>query len=214
MTDEWDGAFLATLANMPSGPFSTYDYIQRFQAEHPAAWQELEQSHGAGGKGAGQYRTVNTQVAHTLSRLARAGVLKSLGYRDSAPDIWGNKSIAYWNVGEDSAEKEADLILDQEYREGSLILKAHLQRERHWGLARKKKESFVKEHGHLFCERCDLDPGKAFGLPIGNAVMEVHHAAVAVGEMGKNHVTKLSDLQCLCANCHRLVHTKMNSSLP
>jgi 5-methylcytosine-specific restriction protein A len=34
----------------------------------------------------------------------------------------------------------------------------------------------------------------------------VHHRTTAVAKMNGTTRTRLSDLQCLCANCHRLVH--------
>lgn len=37
-------------------------------------------------------------------------------------------------------------------------------------------------------------------------VLDVHHEKVMVSDMGENHVTNLSDLRILCANCHRRVH--------
>ena len=43
--------------------------------------------------------------------------------------------------------------------------------------------------------------------------IEVHHAEVSVAAMVEGHRTKLSDLQCLCANCHRLVHAEINASV-
>lgn len=101
------------------------------------------------------------------------------------------------------------LPADEEYQEGTLKLRRHLQRERSPGLATRKKEDFRKRHGKLYCERCELDPVAAYGAEHGAAIIEVHHAAIMVGEMGENHRTKLDDLQCLCANCHRLTHAEL-----
>ena len=204
--------FLQTLASLPAGSFSTADFIDVYKVSQPIEWKRIEAKHGVGGKGAGQHRTVFTQVAHTLSRLAKQGSLFKLDYRP-APDWWGNGVVQYWTLDssvEDEGEKAE--VVDTEYREGSPQLKTHLRRERHWGLAKKKKADFIAKHGKLTCERCKLDPGKTFGLPLGNAVIEVHHAAIAVGAMKESHRTKLSDLQCLCANCHRLTHAQMNAA--
>ena len=41
---------------------------------------------------------------------------------------------------------------------------------------------------------------------MGPACIEVHHQAVQVENMAEAHQTKLEDLQCLCANCHRVEH--------
>lgn len=203
--------FSETLNRLPPGEFSTADFVYEYRSAYPAEWLQIEGQHGQGGKGAGQHRTVFTHVAHRLSSLARQGALYKLDYRP-APDWWGNAVVQFWSSTDPAvtSSPEPDAT-DPEFREGSLRLKKHLQRERHWGLAKKKKVAYIAAHGKLECERCRMDPAALFGFPIGHAVIEVHHAEVAVGEMTDGHRTKLSDLQCLCANCHRLVHAEMNA---
>jgi 5-methylcytosine-specific restriction protein A len=66
----------------------------------------------------------------------------------------------------------------------------------------------------LFCERCCADPIEIFGSEHGEACIEVHHARVQVGQMPEDHTTRLEDLQCLCANCHRFVHRLLRRGLP
>jgi 5-methylcytosine-specific restriction protein A len=101
---------------------------------------------------------------------------------------------------------------DLEWSEGRPKLVAHLRRERARGLSQAKKAAFKREHGRLFCERCHIDPVGTFGPEAGEACIEVHHEATQVKDMEDRHVTKLDDLKCLCANCHRIVHhlTKFN----
>ncbi len=85
----------------------------------------------------------------------------------------------------------------------------HLRSERRSGLAAAKKDDFIASHGKLFCERCGLDPVTAYDAEYADACIEVHHANVAVADMQPGHKTKLTDLQCLCANCHRVEHRRM-----
>ncbi|MGN7752957.1 hypothetical protein [Sinorhizobium sp. 22678] len=94
---------------------------------------------------------------------------------------------------------------DREWAEGRPKLLMHLKRERAPGLSRAKKVSFIRRHGRLYCERCGLDPIEVFGAPVGEACIEVHHSQTRIGDMGEGGRTKLSDLQCLCADCHRVV---------
>lgn len=103
--------------------------------------------------------------------------------------------------------------IDEEraWAEGSPKMVKHIRRERAPGLARMKKRWFVQQHGHLFCERCNLIPASALG-PFGDACIEVHHAAIAIAQMSGENVTRLADLQCLCANCHRIVHREQLQS--
>ncbi len=98
---------------------------------------------------------------------------------------------------------------DREWSEGAPRLVSHLKRERAPGLALAKKISFKRKHGRLYCERCKLDPVVAYGGPRGEACIEIHHNSTHVRNMSRAHKTRLQDLQCLCANCHRIVHRLM-----
>lgn len=101
---------------------------------------------------------------------------------------------------------DADADTDPDWTEGKKRLTSHLKRERGVGLAKAKKAQFKRLHGKLICERCNEDPVARYGTEHAEACIEAHHAAKQVGEMPEGHKTKLADLQCLCANCHRLIH--------
>ena len=93
--------------------------------------------------------------------------------------------------------------------EGNPHIVRHLRRERKAGLAKAKREQFKALHGELRCENCGFLPSVSFGDETGDACIEVHHAAIQVSEMKSDHETKLSDLKCLCANCHRVIHRRL-----
>jgi 5-methylcytosine-specific restriction protein A len=98
---------------------------------------------------------------------------------------------------------------DRSWAEGRPKFVAHLKRERSPGLSKAKKAQFREQHGQLHCERCGLQPVETFGAA-GEACIEVHHRLVSVGEMAEDHRTRLADVECLCANCHRIVHAEMS----
>lgn len=106
-------------------------------------------------------------------------------------------------------DSEAPVAPEQEWAEGSYRLVPHWKRERAAGLSKAKKAQYRRLHGKLTCERCGLDPVQVFGSDIGEACIEVHHAKVQIKEMQPGHATSLNDLQCLCANCHRVVHREL-----
>jgi 5-methylcytosine-specific restriction protein A len=109
--------------------------------------------------------------------------------------------------GEPHELPESEVYVDQEWREGGVKLKSHLKRERAPGLARAKKAEYRRTHnGRLSCERCGVDPVAHYNAEEAEACIEVHHSAVHLSEMADGHKTTFGDLQCLCANCHRLVH--------
>lgn len=102
--------------------------------------------------------------------------------------------------------------LDQEWLEGAPRLRTHLRRERAAGLAQEKRAAFIREKGHLYCERCGMDPVKQYGTQAAESCIEVHHQAVPVAKMLPGAKTTLAHLLCLCANCHRLTHREMRDT--
>jgi len=93
--------------------------------------------------------------------------------------------------------------------EGNPKIVSHLVRERQPGLAKKKRDEFLAEHGRLFCEDCQLDPVALYGEEVGTACIEVHHHRTHVAEMQPGHQSATTDLKCLCANCHRVLHRRL-----
>ncbi|UYV37595.1 hypothetical protein N4R57_00245 [Rhodobacteraceae bacterium D3-12] len=108
-----------------------------------------------------------------------------------------------------SADRTDLSSVDLYWAEGDFRLVSHLRRERANGLSDAKKTAFIQEHGKLYCEKCQFDPVSTYKDEAAKACIEVHHRAVAVSKMTSGHKTRLSDLQCLCANCHRFVHANL-----
>ena len=106
-----------------------------------------------------------------------------------------------------------DPTSDSEFREGTPRLRQHLRRERAQGLRQAKLAHFRRQQdGRLFCERCGFDPLEKYASPDADAAIEVHHASVQIQAMSDGHITTLADLTCLCANCHRVVHSELRRS--
>lgn len=99
------------------------------------------------------------------------------------------------------------------WSEGKTRLSFHLKRERSQALSRAKRAQFRRAHGKLMCERCSIDPVAEYGTEHAEACIEVHHSTTHVSKMDAGHVTTLNDLQCLGANCHRLVHRELRESM-
>jgi hypothetical protein len=97
---------------------------------------------------------------------------------------------------------------DASWVEGNPKLVTHLKRERAKGLSQAKKADFKALNGKLHCERCGIDPVAKYG-ELGEACVEVHHRDMQVKDMEPDHITTLDELQCLCANCHRIVHREL-----
>ncbi|GGE92588.1 hypothetical protein GCM10008020_42020 [Massilia psychrophila] len=107
---------------------------------------------------------------------------------------------------QDSAPVPVGPAVDKFWVEGKQKSVTHFRRERGAGLANAKRAQFRRLYGKLKCERCDLDPAVVYGGVHGEASIEVHHKVTQVQDMDEGHVTMLGDLECLCANCHRVAH--------
>lgn len=122
---------------------------------------------------------------------------------------------AGWNIcpkGEAAVVVEAPPAKDQEWSEGTPRLRQHLSRERASGLREAKKAEFRRTHGgRLFCEHCQEDPVEKYGTEHAEACIEVHHKSTHVAAMAAGHRSRLEDLECLCANCHRLEHRRIRA---
>lgn len=101
---------------------------------------------------------------------------------------------------------------EREWDEGRRVLRSHMARERAPSLSKAKRAQYRRMHGVLKCEECGLVPSQHYETALADACIEVHHASVTVSEMGADHKTRLEDLQCLCANCHRLIHRRMREA--
>jgi hypothetical protein len=113
--------------------------------------------------------------------------------------------------GQPGTERDSEVDAIEGWTEGKAKLVAHVKRERAYGLSRAKKAQHIRLHGRLFCERCKLDPIDSYKKEEAEACIEVHHASMHVSAMSEGHITTLDDLQCLCANCHRLVHALLRA---
>lgn len=123
------------------------------------------------------------------------------------------KSSASSEEIDDALSRLPSIDSDREMVEGDLKLVTHLKRERASGLARKKRAVFIAKHGKLFCERCGFVPSDHYPPEVANASIEVHHHETQLKDMGVSHKTKLSDLRCLCANCHRITHRELSRGI-
>ncbi|AWW39381.1 HNH endonuclease [Streptomyces cadmiisoli] len=87
--------------------------------------------------------------------------------------------------------------------EGRLLVRRALARERDPKLRAMKVQQARRLGRQLRCEVCDFDFARTYG-DLGDGYIEVHH--VTPLHVSGTRETKLDDLACLCANCHRMCH--------
>jgi 5-methylcytosine-specific restriction enzyme A len=87
--------------------------------------------------------------------------------------------------------------------EGRLLVRRALARERDPKLRALKIKQAQRSGRPLQCEVCDFDFARTYGA-LGEGYIEVHH--VTPLHISGRRETKLDDLACVCANCHRMCH--------
>lgn len=87
--------------------------------------------------------------------------------------------------------------------EGKLKLVTHFRRERNSEIVRRKKQQAL-ESNILFCEVCNFSFREKYAVNF----IECHHKT-PISQTGITQ-TKLEDLALVCANCHRMLHKKID----
>lgn len=87
--------------------------------------------------------------------------------------------------------------------EGRLLVRRALARERDPKFRALKIRQARRRGQPLQCEVCGFDFARAYG-GLGEGYIEVHHVTPLY--FSGTRETKLDDLACLCANCHRMCH--------
>lgn len=95
---------------------------------------------------------------------------------------------------------------DTDFPEGKLVEKIHKTRERNIKVIALAKKTFLRKHGRLFCQVCEIDFGKKYG-EIGKGFIETHHT-VPVSDLKKDSKTNIKDIALVCPNCHRMLHRR------
>ena len=125
-------------------------------------------------------------------------------------DIWQRFSSYFIQTEQPSVAITAALINELEISnpeltvtEGELRLVSHLVKERNREIVKEKKRLAIKDN-ILHCEVCKFSFAQIYGADF----IECHHLS-PIGESGVRE-TKLEDLALVCANCHRMLHSKFD----
>ena len=69
-----------------------------------------------------------------------------------------------------------------------------------------------KKYGRLICEACGFDFEKAYG-ELGRDFIEIHHNKPLFEQDGEVVIDPSTDLDCVCSNCHRMIHRNKSDTL-
>ena len=87
-------------------------------------------------------------------------------------------------------------------KEGRLLTRLHVYRERDRRLVRRARNYYRRQRGgKLVCEACGCVPVEVYGAA-GESCMEAHHK-IPIEELQPDSVTVVKDIAMVCASCHR-----------
>lgn len=108
------------------------------------------------------------------------------------------------SVFREENEKE-DPLCTEIFKEGQITKIYGRKYERNPQIRRAFVKNFKKKHGRVYCEACGFDFGKTYGK-LGEGFIEVHHNKPISSFKDEHEVDIEKDLNCLCSNCHRMIH--------
>jgi predicted HNH restriction endonuclease len=95
---------------------------------------------------------------------------------------------------------------ERAFREGRVLYRLHLLRERSQALVRAVRARALDEHGRLFCGACRFNLAAQYGR-LGEGYVECHHTR-PVSDTAEAEKTDPADVALVCSNCHRMIHRK------
>ncbi|WP_158304258.1 HNH endonuclease [Solidesulfovibrio magneticus] len=129
-------------------------------------------------------------------------------YNGNVMELREAANVIIKNIGVDRSIGQKNL---QKYiaeaREGKVLTKIHVQRERSKSLIESKKKYVMNTCGVLECEVCGFSFHKFYGER-GKNFAEVHHIK-PLSYLDAEASTKIEDLAIVCSNCHRMIHSQL-----
>lgn len=102
---------------------------------------------------------------------------------------------------------ETDLEEEITGKEGRMLTRVHAYKERDRKFAAMAKKHYkTKNGGKLWCVACDLQP-EALYDDRGERCIEAHHK-IPIEELQPDSITRIDDMAMVCANCHRVIHSR------
>ena len=138
----------------------------------------------------------------------------SIALRSTADAVLSTKSNLFGPSNFGSAMTLIDVQQKPEVRlekmagvEGRLLTRTHVYRERDHTFAKHVRAHYTAlAGGPVRCHACGNVPTDAYG-PAGDSCLELHHKT-PIAQLQPDSVTVVDDMALVCANCHRVIHSK------
>ena len=146
---------------------------------------------------------------HDTKGVSRGNKLEEVVWTEYANDPMALRKVvaSIVDVTQAATEHDAPVLPEDdlfEAREGKLLSRIHRYRERNAAIVKRRKTSYLTQHGHLCCEACGFDFRATYGRR-GDGFVKFHHTK-PVSELLVGDTKKLNDLLLLCDDCYRMVH--------
>lgn len=155
------------------------------------------------------------QVLQEHAAAVRQGV-NDTAIRKTADELIRVKSSLFGMTNAGSAlaliEAEAQSDTEEEWeptgREGRILTRLHVFKERDRRFVQQVRERYKNQHGGLLrCEVCGRIPAESYGPENGERCIEAHHK-VPIEQLQPDSTTHLADMAMVCACCHRVIHSQ------
>lgn len=118
-----------------------------------------------------------------------------------------------WLIDDTEPNKEVGELLGENDNESVVLKPDEEGMKKQYYVTRyersgKNRRLAIKAHGYK-CMACGFDFEEKYG-ELGKEFIEVHHVVPLSSRTEVVNVNPETDLICLCANCHRMVHRKKN----
>lgn len=118
-----------------------------------------------------------------------------------------------WHINDVMPVDDVKELLTEEENESTVMTPDSEGMKKQYYVARyersaKNRKLAIKAHGYK-CMACGFDFEEKYG-ELGKEFIEVHHVVPLSTRTEVVDINPETDLICLCANCHRMVHRKKN----
>lgn len=120
-----------------------------------------------------------------------------------------NRKRTYWSIENDF---ESVISCDEKHFEGKIRISVHERRERDPEVVKKAKELFKSKHnGRLYCEICDFDFARTYGMR-GEDFIHAHHIVPVSMHEEEEYEIRAEDFIMVCPNCHAMLHRPLDGN--
>lgn len=118
-----------------------------------------------------------------------------------------------WHVADVTPSDDVKELVKESNNESAVITPSPEGMKKQYYVARyersaKNRKLAIQAHGYK-CMACGFDFEEKYG-ELGKNFIEVHHVVPLASRTEVVEVNPQTDLICLCANCHRMIHRKKN----